>query len=71
MKWYQDGNGNTSSMRIGFAICVATSSIIAILGIILDRELMGVAAIVGAVLAPTMAGKWLSGKSEVDNVTND
>lgn len=65
MKGLLSSNGNTSSMRIMALLCVITSCLIAILGIVLNRELGGIAAVIGALLMPAFAGKWLQAKEEL------
>lgn len=65
MRWYQDQTGGNSSMRIALLICVVSTPIIAILALILNRDLMGTGAVIGAILIPAFGGKALQTREEL------
>jgi NhaP-type Na+/H+ or K+/H+ antiporter len=65
MKMLQDGHGNTSSMRFMALFCTITACGIGILAVVLNRDLSGAGVLIGAILAPTMAGKWLQSREEL------
>lgn len=57
-------NTHTSMMRICQFICVVASVIIAILCVVLGRDLGSSAALVGAILGPAFIGKAVQSFSE-------
>ena len=57
MKMLQDGQGNTSSMRIMGLICTITACVISVLALLLNRDLSGAGILVGAILAPALVSK--------------
>lgn len=68
MKWYQDGKGNTSSMRIMAMIMVCTGSAISISGVVGFFLGLDGAAIVGTGTALAgasgFAKAWQAGKEQ-------
>ena len=57
-------NSNTSSMRIALLFGILSCVAIAILAIILDRDLPGTAMIIGAILVPLGGAKAYQSKQE-------
>jgi len=57
-------DSNISSLRIVLLFSIFSSVIIAILSIILDRDLTGTAAVIGAILLPVAGAKAYQSKQE-------
>jgi hypothetical protein len=59
----QDGEGNTSSMRVMMVATVLTGCVVAILGVVLGRSGVEIAALVGALLIPAFGGKAIQSRA--------
>ena len=59
----QDGQGNTSSMRVLMMVTVLTGCVVAVLGTVLGRSGVEVAALVGALLIPAFGGKAIQSRA--------
>jgi len=57
MKMMQDKDGNTSSIRAAMFFCVITGCAVAVMGVYLDRELLGLASLVTGLVGAGFAGK--------------
>ncbi len=59
----KDKDGNVSSMRVMMVVTVLTGCAVAILGVVLGRNGVEIAALVGALLLPAFGGKALQSRS--------
>ena len=57
MKLLQDNGGNESSMRLGMFICILTGCGIAIMGVYLNRDLIGISSLVLTLVGAGIGGK--------------
>ena len=57
-------DSNISSMRMGFMGCLIVSWIVAILGLLLGRDPLGIAGIISALLVPAMGAKAYQARGE-------
>jgi len=64
LKQALDNEASVSAMRLCLLYGVFISSVIALLGIILNRDLLGTAALVGSILTPLSLGKGIQAKYE-------
>ena len=58
----KDKDGNVSSMRVMMVTTVLTGCAVAILGVVLGRGGVEIAAIVGALLLPAFGGKAIQSR---------
>ena len=59
---FKDKDGNVSSMRIMMVATVLTGCAVAIVGIVLGRNGVELAAVVGALLVPAFTGKAIQSR---------
>ena len=64
MKMLQDNKGNASSMRLAFLMCVITGCGLAVMGVYLNRDLLGVAGLVASLITPMSGFKAYQKGSE-------
>ena len=64
MKTLEDKHGNPSSIRSGMLLCVATGCAVALMGVYLDRDMVGLGVLVAGLIAPITACKAYQKGSE-------
>jgi len=57
-----DSKDKISAMRVMMIVAVAAGCVVAILGVVLDRNAIEIAALVGALLLPAFGGKAIQSR---------
>ena len=57
-----DSKDKISAMRVMMIVAVAAGCVVAILGVVLDRNAIEIAALVGALLIPAFGGKAIQSR---------
>ena len=58
-----DSKDKISAMRVMMIVAVAAGCVVAILGVVLDRNAIEIAALVGALLLPAFGGKAIQSRA--------
>ena len=64
MRTLEDNKGNKSSMRLAFMMCVITACGLSVMGVYLNRDLLGIAGLTASLITPLAGFKAYQKGSE-------